>query len=100
MSETTLQALDGERGMQLDELLSLPVAFDLDTSNRALSIGRTKGFQLAKSGEYPCRVMRIGRTYRVSRADLLRALSIDPNGDGAGAGTPTPHAERITEPNR
>lgn len=87
---------EAERGMQLDELLALPVAFDLDTSNRALSIGRTKGFQLAKAGEYPCRVMRIGRAYRVSRADLLRALNITPNSDGAGAATPTPLAEQHT----
>lgn len=94
MSNTPSPVVEGERGMTLKELLALPVAFDLDTSNRALDIGRTKGFQLAKTGAYPCRIMRIGRTYRVSRADLLRALNIDPNGDGAGAATPTPLAEK------
>lgn len=73
-----------ERGMQLAELLALPVAFDLETSNRALNIGRTKGFELAKRGEYPVTVRRDGRTYRVNRADLLRELGIDPNSDGAG----------------
>ncbi|MFJ4617386.1 hypothetical protein [Streptomyces sp. NPDC088812] len=79
--------------MQLSELLALPVAFDLDTSNRALQLGRTKGFQLAKSGEYPCRVMRVGHTYRVSRADLLRALGIEPHSDGAGSSHPAPPIE-------
>ncbi|MFD9225236.1 hypothetical protein ACFWDI_35730 [Streptomyces sp. NPDC060064] len=73
------------RGMQLRELLALPVAFGLDDANRALLLGRTKGFELAKQGEYPCRVVRVGRTYRVMRADLLRALGISPeNSDGAG----------------
>lgn len=94
MSDTPSPTVEGERGMSLEELLALPVAFDLDTSNRALDIGRTKGFQLAKTGDYPCRVLRIGRTYRVSRADLLRTLNIDPNSNGAGAATPTPLAEK------
>ena len=79
-----------ERGMRLAELLALPVAFDLETSNRALQLGRTKGFDLAKRGDYPVRVIRVGHTYRVTRADLLRALGIDPNNDGAGSSHPTP----------
>ncbi|MYW50570.1 integrase [Streptomyces sp. SID8376] len=91
MSATTTEG--PARGMQLAELLALPVAFDLDTSNRALQLGRTKGFQLAKRGEYPVRVLRVGRTYRVTRADLLRALGIDPNSDGAGSSHPTPSDE-------
>ncbi|MFD3352772.1 hypothetical protein [Streptomyces fradiae] len=78
------------RGMQISELLALPVAFSLEVSNRALQLGRTKGFALAKRGEYPCRVMKVGRTYRVSRADLLRTLGVDPSSDGAGGATPTP----------
>ncbi|MEU3255830.1 hypothetical protein [Streptomyces sp. NPDC006997] len=78
------------RGMQLHELLALPVAVDLETSNRALRMGRTKGFELAKRGEYPVPVRRDGRTYRVNRADLLRELGIDPNGDGAGPASPAP----------
>ncbi|MEV6546393.1 hypothetical protein [Streptomyces sp. NPDC051665] len=85
-----MQKTSAERGMQLAELLALPVAFDLDTSNRALQLGRTKGFGLAKRGEYPIRLMRVGRTYRVTRADLLRALGIDPNDDGTGSSHPVP----------
>lgn len=87
-TETTIR-----RGMQLDELLALPVAFDLETANRALLMGRTKGFDLAKRGEYPVPVRRDGRTYRVNRADLLRELGIGPNSDGAGPSRPTPPDE-------
>lgn len=79
--------------MQLPELLALPVAIDLDTANRAWGFGRTKGFDLAKKGNYPCRVIRVGNQYRVSRADLLRALGIDPNNDGARSSHLTPSDE-------
>lgn len=97
MTTETTQKPCAERGMQLSELLELPVAFDLETANRAYGMGRTKGFELAKRGAYPCRVIKVGATYRVARADLLRDLGIHEaanNGDGAGAATPTPLAEK------
>ncbi len=82
--------------MQLAELLALPVVFDLETANRALLLGRTKGFQLAKSGEYPVPVMRVGKAYRVSRAELLRALSINPEiSDAAAGATAAASSERV-----
>src|SRR5262245_48666114 len=80
-------------GMQYEEVVALPVAVDLDTANRALGMGRTKGFYLAKRGEYPIPVSKDGGTYRVNRADLLRALGIDSNGDGAGSSHPAPSNE-------
>lgn len=64
------------RAMTEAELLSLPVSFPLDVSNRALYLGRTKGYDLAKRGEYPIRVLRLGNAYRVARADLLRYLGV------------------------
>ncbi|MFD6474418.1 integrase [Streptomyces anulatus] len=80
--------------MQLPELLALPVAVDLNTANRALLLGRTKGFQLAKNGDYPVPLMRVGKTYRVSRAELLRALAIDPKtSEAAAAVTATASSE-------
>lgn len=84
--------------MQLPELLALPVAVDLNTANRALLLGRTKGFQLAKAGDYPVPLMRVGKTYRVSRAELLRALAIDPAHNGAAAAvTATAPGEPATQ---
>jgi len=47
------------RGMTREELLALPTAVDLDTANRALRIGRSTGYQLAKQGEYPVKVLRL-----------------------------------------
>lgn len=66
----------GSKGMSREEVLALPAAIDLDTSNRALSLGRSKGYELAKRGEYPCKVLRLGKAYRVVTADLLDLLSL------------------------
>lgn len=71
------RAKNGRRGMTHAELLALPVSFPLDTANRALDLGRTTGYQLAKRGEYPVRVLRMGNAYRVTRADLLRCLGVE-----------------------
>lgn len=66
------------------ELDGLPVSFDLMVACRAYNMGRTLGYELAKSGEFPCRVLKIGNRYRVTRADLLRSLGIgEPVGTAA-----------------
>ncbi len=74
MRETA--AAEQSKGMTRDELLALPAAVDLDTGNRALGLGRSKGYELAKQGQYPCKVLRLGRTYRVVTADLLSLLGL------------------------
>ncbi|PBC84280.1 MULTISPECIES: hypothetical protein [unclassified Streptomyces] len=66
----------GTKGMSRDDLLALPAAVDLETGNRALGLGRSKGYALAKRGEYPCRVLRLGNAYRVVTADLLELLGL------------------------
>ena len=50
---------------------------DLDTSNRVLMIGRSTGYGLAKQGEYPVKVLRLGNAYWVVTADLLRLLGLE-----------------------
>ncbi|MFJ4686232.1 hypothetical protein [Streptomyces sp. NPDC088789] len=66
----------GSRGMSREELLALPVSVDLETGNRALGLGRSKGYELAKRGMYPCKVLRLGNAYRVVTADLLALLGL------------------------
>jgi hypothetical protein len=63
--------------MSMDELLALPVSVDLVTAGRAFGLGRTKAFELAKQGEFPCKVLTVGVRYRVPRSDLLAALGVD-----------------------
>jgi hypothetical protein len=72
------------KNMAADELIGLPVSFDLDTANRALALGRTTGYALAKRGDYPVRVLRLGRQYRVTRYDLLRFLGFQSDAQTEG----------------
>jgi excisionase family DNA binding protein len=65
--------------MTTAELLALPVAMDLVTAGRALGLGRTLAFELARAGEFPVPVLRLGTRYRVTRADLLKTLGLDPD---------------------
>jgi excisionase family DNA binding protein len=66
-------------GMTRAELLALPVTVDVATAARALGLGRSTGYELARRGEFPCRVLRVGGSYRVPTADLLRVLGIAPD---------------------
>jgi hypothetical protein len=51
---------------------------DLLTAARALGLGRTKAYDLARRGRFPCRVIRIGEIYRVPTAGLLELLGLAP----------------------
>lgn len=61
-------------GMTRDQLLSLPVSVDLPIAAKAIGMGRTLAYDLAKRDEFPVRVLRLGNRYKVPRADLLRYL--------------------------
>jgi hypothetical protein len=58
------------------ELLALPSAVDLTTAGRAFGIGRTKAFELARDGEFPVKVLRVGQKFRVPKAAILEALGV------------------------
>lgn len=62
--------------MTRDELLALPASVDLVTAAKALGIGRTTAYQLARNGELPVPVLRLGVRYRVPTAALLHVLRI------------------------
>ena len=61
-------------------LHSLPPTVDIEEAARLLGCGRSLAYELARRGEFPCRVLRLGRRYVVPSADLLRLL-------GMGGGT-------------
>ena len=69
-------------GMTRSELLALPVAVDLTTAARALGLGRSTAYDLARRREFPCRVLHVGSTYRVPTAELLRVLGITADNRG------------------
>lgn len=64
--------------LTFDQLHALPTVVDLMTAARALGIGRTKAYQLAHDGQFPCRIIRIGTHYNVPTADLLKVLGVTP----------------------
>jgi hypothetical protein len=49
---------------------------DLMTAARALGMGRTKAYELAKRDAFPCRVLRIGDQYRIPTGGLLELLGL------------------------
>jgi predicted DNA-binding transcriptional regulator AlpA len=85
-----VESLDHD-GMTRAELLALPAVIDITTAARALSLGRSTAYELARRDEFPCRVLRIGSSYRVPTADLLRVLGIEPS-DVAAPANPPPAA--------
>ncbi|WP_431969200.1 helix-turn-helix domain-containing protein [Actinacidiphila sp. bgisy160] len=61
------------------DVLALPPTTDLETAAAAAAfgIGRTTAYDLARKGEFPCKVIRAGRRMRVVTADLVRVLGLD-----------------------
>jgi len=66
------------RSITAAELLAMPVTVDVGTAACALGIGRSTGYELVRRGEFPCRVLTVGCSYRVPTAELLRLLGIEP----------------------
>ncbi|MEV4391234.1 helix-turn-helix domain-containing protein [Nonomuraea sp. NPDC049607] len=66
--------------LQATEALERPEVVSLLTAGRLLGMGRTKAYRLAKAGEFPCRVLRIGGRYAVPVRGL-RAL-LEPTTQG------------------
>ena len=64
-------------GLSREELLALPVVVDVSTAARALGLGRSTAYELARRDEFPCPVLRVGGSYRVPTAGLLRVLGIE-----------------------
>ncbi len=64
--------------MSRDEVLALPATIDVPTACRALGLGRTLGYELARRGEFPCPVLRVGRRYLVPTAGVHALLGLGP----------------------
>lgn len=62
--------------VSIRDLLEFPPVLDLLTAARVLGIGRTTAYALVRSGRFPCRVIRVGSTYRVPTAELHRLVGL------------------------
>ncbi|MEU0272299.1 DNA-binding protein [Streptomyces sp. NPDC006307] len=72
------------QAMTTRDLLDLPPTIDLETAGRAFGIGRTLAYDLARTDNFPCKVLRTGRLFRVVTADMLRVLQV-PSPESAAA---------------
>ncbi len=64
--------------LTFDQLFALPTVVDLMTAARALGIGRSKAYQMAHDGQFPVRIIRVGTSYHVPTAELLKILGATP----------------------
>ena len=62
---------------------------DLMTAAKALGLGRTKAYELARRDDFPCRIIRIGDTYRVPTPGLLELLGVSGEERPTGSATAT-----------
>jgi hypothetical protein len=67
--------------MTVDVLPNLPLPEEkpmltLDEARVPLRIGRSQAYSLARSGDFPCAVVRVGERYRVPTAALRALLGI------------------------
>jgi excisionase family DNA binding protein len=62
--------------MRYEDLDTLPTVVSIMTAARALGLSRTYAYELAKRGDFPCRIIRIGATYRVPTAELRKLLGV------------------------
>jgi hypothetical protein len=54
----------------------LGMTTDVETAAAILGIGRTLAFELARTGQFPVRLLRMGRRIVVPVADLLAYLGV------------------------
>lgn len=64
------------RPLTRDEIAALPAVTDLVTAGRALGLGRSKAYELARAGQFPCPVIRAGKAWLVPTAGLLALLGL------------------------
>lgn len=68
-----------KKTLTVKDVLDLPTVVDVPTAGRALGIGVTTAYRLARAGSFPCRVIHAGAGYRVPAAELIRVLGISPD---------------------
>jgi hypothetical protein len=60
----------------------LGMTTDLPTAADIIGIGRTLAYDLARTGDFPVRILRLGRRTVIPVADLLVYLGVSPEDRG------------------
>jgi hypothetical protein len=61
----------------VDAVRELGLTTGVETAGEIIGIGRSKAYEMAKGGEFPVRVLRIGRRYIVPVNALTKLLDAD-----------------------
>ncbi|MER6754983.1 DNA-binding protein [Micromonospora echinofusca] len=61
----------------IEAVRELGVTTDVETAGAILGIGRTKAYELARTNEFPVRLLRVGRRYLVPVPAILKLLAIE-----------------------
>lgn len=72
--------MTASEGMTVEELLALPAVVNLETAGKAWRLSHSTAAELARSEEFPCRVLQIGKRYKVRKVDLLQSLGLNMDG--------------------
>jgi hypothetical protein len=78
----TTMSIDGDRqpaaasrgGWTVQAVRELGLTTNVETAGAVLGIGRTKAYELAQAGEFPVKILRVGRRYLVPTPALLELL--------------------------
>lgn len=65
-----------QRKWTVEDVQALGLTTDLETAASILGIGRTKAYELAGDNQFPVRVIRSGRSYRVAVPTILTFLGV------------------------
>jgi hypothetical protein len=65
------------KGLTPDEIRALDAAVDLPTAGRCFKLGRSKAYELARSGKFPVEVLPLGAKFCVTRASIMAKLGIE-----------------------
>jgi Helix-turn-helix domain len=77
MTTTTATATTGAPAWTQEAVRALGMTTDVEIAGEILGVGRTKAYELAKNGEFPVKILPIGRRYKVSVPALLKLLDAD-----------------------
>jgi Helix-turn-helix domain len=76
-TDTAATAQPSNKVWTIDAVRRLGATIDIETAGAILGIGRSKSYELAKRGDFPVRVLRIGKRYLVPTPSILALLGID-----------------------
>lgn len=87
-------AADGGDVWTPQRVRALGAVTDLPTAARIFGLGRALAYELARNGEFPVPIIRVGSRYRVPVAPILTTLHLPDSGDLTTSAQPSVDHDR------